>query len=473
MNKKHSPLLILGISAAFSAALTHTAMASDISTLVGQVRDTTGPNVTLVIDTSGSMNSQIFIEGAVPFDPAVDYVGPFDVYEDFGIPKRLLYTLKPSASINYPDENDVNSNQWVNISNFVCLAGQSVLTNEGLYTGRFAQFRVDGDSAFWSFPSPAGTNGGEEALTECQADFGRHGDGSDLGNFPINFNPLPTPSTNLFPWSADETDPRIIDWNDTGANYTFFTPNYLNWIYERKQDELPVVLSRLEIVQGVAKELVETLQANTELTVDDLRLGLMRFSANGSGGMILTPTEKIATNGETLITQINELTASGSTPLAETMFEAYRYHAGEAPRFGLGTSPSLSSDDSFDDDGTYRSPIVGSCQKSFVILLTDGQPNADFQADLDIAALTSDCGADNCLDEMTNYMSTTDLIPNSDLEGEQTVDTFTIGFFADFPLLEDAATAEIDTDGDDIPDTPGYFLANNAAQLREAFTDIF
>ncbi len=475
MNTKYSPLLTLSVSACLSALVTHTAYASDIETLVGQVQDFAGPNVTLVVDTSGSMVSQVFIGSeADPYDATFDYTGPFDIYESFGVPRRLLYSLTPSSSINYLDEDDLDTNQWVEPTAFACANGQTQLTSSGLYSDRFAQFRIDGDTAFWGFPVPAGGTGGESNITECMADFGIHGDGSGAGTYPVNFEILPTPISTLHPWSTSETDPQVVNWQNTGAGYTFFTPNYLNWIYERKIADEPVVLSRLEIVQNVANELVQTLKARSVLNNDGLRLGLMRFSANGAGGMVVAPTVKLATGDHdvTLKSEIDALTPTGSTPLAETMYEAYRYYKGDAPRFGDASTPTTSVATSL-DGGNYRSPIEAACQKNYVVLLTDGNPNLDFEADNDIENLTGPCDGDNCLDDLTNYMKTTDLATGSGFSGNQSIDTFIIGFFADFPLLQDATTGQVDTNDDGEPDTPGYFLANNPDQLKEAFDDIF
>lgn len=479
MKKTYSSLRTLGVSALAGSLLTHTAMASDIETLVGQVSDSTGPNVTLIIDTSGSMSSEVFVPSEFnPYDPDTDYVGPYDIYEPvFRLPQRLFYTLTPSNSIDFPDENNVNSNQWVSPSAFACATGQPELQSAGLFTDRFAQFQRTSEAAFWGFPVPNdGGTSNDELPIECASDFGIHGDGSGGGSYPVNYFQLPDDTSNLFPWTGSETDPDVVNWDSTGTNYTFFTPNFLNWIYDRKINNDPVVQTRLEVVQLVSKDLVDTLKARSLANNDKLRLGLMRFSSNGSGGMVLAPTVQLtqADNSTTLKDKIDEMTPSGSTPLAETMYEAYAYHKGFQPEFGNITTPSLSDPLAFEENSPfYNSPIDGACQRSYVILLTDGQPNADFQADSEIEAATGGDCVGNCLDEMTNYMATADMADGTGFGGDQTVETFIIGFFTDFDLLEDATTGQIDTDGDDIPDTPGYFLASNPGELQEAFDNIF
>ncbi|MEM7083573.1 MAG: PilC/PilY family type IV pilus protein [Pseudomonadota bacterium] len=464
----------------YGAALCAPAHASDIETLVGQVQDFAGPNVTLVIDTSGSMASEVFLDSTVaPYDSTVDYTGPFDVHEAFGFPLRLFYTVTPLDSIDFLDASEVDTNQWIETRSFVCQSGQSSLVSAGRYTDRIAQFRLEGEGGTWGLLFPADEDdldeGGQDDRTECLADYGIHGDGVGDGTFPINLDSLPTDgTTEPFPWSADPNDPQLINWAQTSTRYTFFTPNYLNWIYEREQNSDAVVLTRLEIVQEVATDLVVALSERSLANNDGLRLGLMRFSANGGGGMVLAPTTDIASGNANLINKIQALSASSSTPLAETIYESYLYHAGGTPRFGLSTTPSTSVAEAL-DGGQYKSPIVAACQRNYMILLTDGLPNGDFEADADIAALTGGCADGSCLDEMTQFMSTADLATGSGFSGTQSVETFIIGFFTDSTLLQNATTAQVDTsdDGIDEPDTPGYFLANNREQLRTAFDDIF
>ena len=64
MNINKSSFFTFVVSAAFGALLAQPVLASDIETLVGLVDESAfaGPNVTLVVDTSGSMLADVFIE---------------------------------------------------------------------------------------------------------------------------------------------------------------------------------------------------------------------------------------------------------------------------------------------------------------------------------------------------------------------------------------------------------------------------
>lgn len=107
---------------------------------------------------------------------------------------------------------------------------------------------------------------------------------------------------------------------------------------------------------------------------DRVRFGLMVFNPNGSAiGSSLGNSD-----GGSIISAVGATTASlvaaiegsrtdpgGYTPLAESMYEAVRYFQAKTSAYNSGT-----------DYGT-SDPIQYSCQKNFVLLLTDGEPTND------------------------------------------------------------------------------------------------
>lgn len=131
-----------------------------------------------------------------------------------------------------------------------------------------------------------------------------------------------------------------------------------------------------------------------------------------------------------------------------------------------------------DDYGTTidtLSPILYACQKSFVILLTDGLSNYDNDWDLvtdvigdfDGDSESLDCAVDDTpcphsngntryLDDVAKYLHDHDM--RSDLPGMQNVTTYVVGFHVNDPLLSDAAQH-----GGGL-----YYTANNADQLTDA-----
>src|SRR5690606_31798589 len=173
-------------------------------------------------------------------------------------------------------------------------------------------------------------------------------------------------------------------------------------------------LTRLQTVQAVATSLVGSLA--------DVNLGLMRYSSDAEGGMVIHEIADITTARDAIINDITGLTASGSTPLAETMYEAGQYFAGRDVPFGLnsvaGTNrtrlPSVPASRGRQDSSRYQSPIAYQCQRNFAILLTDGEPTQDTSANTLIPALPnyaslvgggcSSVGDGACLPDMADYL---------------------------------------------------------------------
>ncbi|MEH6395264.1 pilus assembly protein [Pseudoalteromonas sp.] len=127
--------------------------------------------------------------------------------------------------------------------------------------------------------------------------------------------------------------------------------------------------SRLNVARNAITQLVSD--------NDDIEFGLMRF--NGSdGGYILA---KVGSTKKTLLDEIAALPASGSTPLTETLWEAYLYISGKNVDYARNIN---SRDKSADSNGVYKSlfaPISGEplrCDNSVnIILMTDGDPSND------------------------------------------------------------------------------------------------
>ena len=105
-----------------------------------------------------------------------------------------------------------------------------------------------------------------------------------------------------------------------------------------------------------------------------VRFGLMVFNASSDGGHLASipvttgdPTGK-AVLGSTqagLIAAIEgtETNPSTNTPIAETLYEAIRYFQAKPSAYNTGVNYAT------------MDPIQNSCQKHFILLLTDGEPN--------------------------------------------------------------------------------------------------
>ena len=210
----------------------------------------------------------------------------------------------------------------------------------------------------------------------------------------------------------------------------------------------------------------------------------------------------------------------GTTPLADTLAEAYRYFKGDTAKYARGHRDTATPNTNYWPDpdaftttgvydttattadtrkgkvitaGVYQSPIQHSCQSNNIIFLSDGTPSFDY----DGAGLVSGCSADwagvvtaarefekgnitstqfnaiankyfadknkadgTCLDEIAAKLATEDL--SSKFTGDQTVTTYTVGFDIDLELLKEAAKKG----------KGEYFTAKNSAELNRSLRAI-
>ena len=197
--------------------------------------------------------------------------------------------------------------------------------------------------------------------------------------------------------------------------------NYLNWLFYHATDEQRATAPR------VTRQMV----ANTAVkqvinAASGLRYGLARFNYSEGG----TIEAACGTGVHTLEGKVDGMAADSWTPSAETLYTVMQYFQ----------NPS--------------GPIQWECQKNFVIFVTDGIPTKDTNipswiGDQDgdgnepgtcAAVGAPDMGDADCtdyLDDVAHYMAHNDMRP--DLDGEQIVNTYTIGFGVDAPLLADTA----------------------------------
>ena len=184
--------------------------------------------------------------------------------------------------------------------------------------------------------------------------------------------------------------------------------------------------------------------------ISDANVGLMRFRSDSQGGYVLNAVEDIdaGMNRADMRAVIDNLEASGGTPLAETLYEAYRYYSGDGEYYGY--SPTYAADvdgnafssGTASDGGTYETPITEQCQSNNIVLLTDGEPYNDSGRDSAISSLSGvgTCshsstvaadGSSSCLDEMAGFLYDNEQIPEID---NSNVTTHTVGFDVDTTL---------------------------------------
>lgn len=286
-----------------------------------------------------------------------------------------------------------------------------------------------------------------------------------------------------------------------GYGETLYSGNYLNWYFGSLPNlwgstarNKPGTLRRIEVERNVAKQLINSL--------DDVRIGLARFQSD-YGARILEGIDDISTNRSTVLSQVDNVTADGSTPLAEAMHEIGRYfvqghnntltlHPGTASAFTQSAYTTFNDPPDYSAGVSQASPIQHFCQKSFVVLLTDGRPtqDQDLSSSTNLRDYDGDCdgasppclsydrkqsqvydgGGSDYLDDITTALYDIDLRPDlTAFDGtpvKNNIVTYTIGFSDPVvkgdPLLKAAATQAGGL----------FFNANNAEELTSVFQQV-
>jgi type IV pilus assembly protein PilY1 len=202
---------------------------------------------------------------------------------------------------------------------------------------------------------------------------------------------------------------------------------------------------------------------------DNARFGLMRFAS--SGAELRHPIQANATGA--MITAIqNTPQSSVGTPISAAALDIGRYFAG--PTDGLGTIPKWGARPG-ENAAAWTNPFDLGCRKSYIIYISDGEPNQDTitlsgywdtigDADGDAGEVAADVGTVNFPfgDDIARYLSQHDFATGPGFNGVQRVVMHVIGFAIDHPLLKDMA---LDGGGD-------YYTTSQADDLSGALANI-
>jgi type IV pilus assembly protein PilY1 len=294
----------------------------------------------------------------------------------------------------------------------------------------------------------------------------------------------------------------------TGARYTFTLPditagsggtrwsvNYIHFVTNQMYATgAPPVIPTQDRMDTAETAIVDVVNnVNPTGFAEAVRFGVGTFGANAVGGTVLANIA--AGNKATVISQVQALTPSGNTPLAESTVSMVQYMT------GLGSTGNCSGSTTLN----ASNPMQDWCRKNFIVMVTDGEPvdddftdmaggkagftcaigNAD--ADLNeedetgthptLCPTPADCAdagrtdrppyrnagspggaGTDWFDDVTTYCYQTDLRP--DLSATQNIVTYTIGLLIDHPLLVEAATQAGGT----------FFVANSAQELSDTLT---
>lgn len=330
--------------------------------------------------------------------------------------------------------------------------------------------------------------------------------------------------------SADDT---IIGQN---KKYTWYSGAYLNWLFSAESDAYwgATAPANLRIDSGsngiptscvggaafgryqrtrmnVTKQVLKDIVCQVNL-VGEVRFGIAQFRnrANATddtnGGYVIEEVEVPTSNQQAdLVSAINSVDADTDAPLSEALFQLYTYYMSrnaadlplgkdgitKFPRYEYNTSSSGTGGNHTSQSNQWTAdPIQYSCQKSFIMVITDGDSTKDHfavVADTPEAAgfadfkdkLIGDYNPDGEVEELPNevytnsyssrylddialFMTERDFRP--DFNGDQTIDTYTIGFHAsDGANSMLAKTAQV---GNGL-----FFAVNDESALAQAIID--
>lgn len=428
------------------------------------------PNILLFVDTSGSMEDADIHNERNRYNPSSNYGTANNCQSG-----RIFFRADgaPMPTCTSTDYILTAQNNCDKLAQATGSSGKS-----GRWTGKTAQW--NNTTLIWDNLQPSGV----AQPVECYADNNVHGqNGSTSATKPIarngdSSNKWTNLATDVIPWTARTT-------------YTFYSSNYMMYLATEPADK---DRSRIGVAQDAIVDLVSS--------VDDLNMGMMRFNIQDSdgdfwddvhftGGLVTNKVEDITTARAGLISRVlsgsNGMTggdgygANSATMLSESLYEAKRYWAGESSWHGRQKGAYDPSTNKYGYDAgafttttptKYISPITNQCQRNFTVILTDGVPTWDNEADTNIESLAGTCddtGDGRCLDDLAGWMNNNDVSQNASLAGNQTVQTYVIAYAADLNTNVDAWNfmQKVASKGGG-----QAFTAQNSDDLQEVFTNI-
>jgi type IV pilus assembly protein PilY1 len=388
------------------------------------------PKVLIIFDDSGSMDTQVF-EQPPGYDPSQTYTGT-------RVNNRIYFSL-------------TSTNNYFPATANRCAMSYDALDTAGFYGGKFQRARQRSNPTRYDWVNLGNNNATKNAIhVDCEDDYDEennsNGPGEPLG-YPCENGGNPGDVNNYYCTNRDN-----INW---GGATTIYTGNYLNWYYSAGN----VVRTRMDIAQATVNAIIDANPA--------IDFGLMTFNHNNTtgtddGARLINRIVENANQSyrDSVKSNVSALTTDGWTPLCESMYEAYRYLTGSEVFYGdmrdTARDP-IARDTAAESGNNYIAPTTD-CAYTYIILMTDGEPTRDNDADNEIEALIGRNCSGNCLDEIAEYMSNTDL-DGDDSNGDQFAITYTIGFATDQQLLEDTAAKG----------KGKYYTADSATGLATAF----
>ena len=478
----------------------------EIYTDVSLGAETIKPNVMFILDSSASMlvtntpdaaydptvtytgdnaNSCTFNNGKIyySFDGTIPGCGSSDYFDDGALTcdnAVKQYKLNPTTGL-LELLKDADGNQ----------VPGSLLTH-GTYSDRFAQFT--GSNLYKWRIVKTNSNTSRNLKIECKQDSGLHG--SSDGVFYIADKPVSQTGWDSEPMTGDPANSHGI-WSENDTIGTIYHGNYLNYLNEPAPAAATAPVSLFDQVKDV---IIQSTIGQTGINI-----GLMQYdtSADAIAGSVQYPITDVTASRGDFEPRVRTMNAGGSSTISETYYEALKYFGGrdvnpasKAGNLGSSMEPG---------NNQYTTPITSTCQKNYIIALSDGIPEKDYvgvsmQSQENLPGfVTGSCHAvaeselnsdwnktpgdttatdDNCLDELSEWAANNDVAyqaGNTAHEGMQNITTFTVGFniptglAVDDPLQKaEKLLQETATKGDG-----KYYKASDSAELAALIAEIF
>jgi len=482
------------------------------------------PKIMIIVDNSGSMETNS-INVTPSYDPSTTYTGgSWDATKVYW----TTSSWKPTnPSIHYFSKSNLNCQGALDA--FASTTGGHYDNDTVFMWGDAAL----GNSTWQKISALQSATPTFDSVVDCKGDDAtvsggsyKAGDGGSVSTKSYFSKSSDTTAGSLASAYTNASGSAGTDTNffNNFEKLYLWDGNYMNY---KETVGASVWKTRMQIAKEAVNEIVTT--------TNNVELGLMTFNGNNGGaedgGHVIMKVDRLtSTNRANLQSVTNSLSgyfdnatkASGQnyTPLAETMYEAYRYFAGLVPDMGGRTSidnttattndsrplsdycaqdstssncapyssgtarstvagyfPAAGGSQPDTTQPTYKSPLQNSCEKAYIIVVTDGDPTNDTNRDTEIdglvaggnystTAVTGDTSSSSDrLDDLAGWMNNNDI--NTNISGDQTAVTFTVGFATGISASgQDLLKRTAGVGGGD------YLTANDVATLTQTLQAI-
>lgn len=457
MNAYLNKLRIVSITAILIVFGNLPAMAEDIDIYLQENNGSTAikPNVLFILDTSTSMDENILIEEN--FSSSLNYTTKVgDCYDN-----DYFYMVDDTTTVTCENVNTFDS--FKSTQNQCAAAARrfGVFGVDADYTANDSNlvtgiYQYD-DWVMW-YPSTDkwyelnDSKSQDTYFLECAADQGIHG--TSTSGEAIYIGAQGSGASHTVDSAGEFTT-----WDSLPSlSKKMVSGNYMNYLVT----SVKVEQVKIDVMKNVISNLVAI--------VEGVEVGLMKLNA-ADGGTIRYEVQEASLSRNNMISQMNTWSATDMSTLTESLYEAYRYYAGQDPLYADNNLVGSATTNT----GNYKSPIdpaTAQCQRQFVIMLTGGGPEGDEEANsliedlpgftgaggtpgqcngvgvqknADIWEASADYANGKCLDDLAKYMNDYGL--TATLEGGTTaqdvkISTYTVGFDFDDVLGPDEQLIE-------------------------------